>query len=131
MAQMPRGMGGGYSSALASSQNRAPDGRGGKAGFNDYNTSLVKCLHDLREKREHISRQINAEEREKQQVQQELAALTEKLHRLAESIQSKIKAKSEYDRTIAETESAYMKIVESSQTLLHVLRRESQNLDQR
>ena len=33
-----------------------------------------------------------------------------------------------YDKTIMETEAAYMKILESSQTLLHVLKRESVNL---
>jgi len=33
-----------------------------------------------------------------------------------------------YDKTIQETEAAYAKIMESSQTLLHVLKRESVNL---
>lgn len=33
-----------------------------------------------------------------------------------------------YDKTIQETEAAYSKIMESSQTLLHVLKRESVNL---
>ena len=33
-----------------------------------------------------------------------------------------------YDKTIQETEAAYMKILESSQTLLHVLKRETVNL---
>jgi hypothetical protein len=33
-----------------------------------------------------------------------------------------------YDKTVQETEAAYMKILESSQTLLHVLKRETVNL---
>jgi len=37
-------------------------------------------------------------------------------------------ARNEYDQTIQETEAAYMKILESSQTLLNVLKRESINL---
>lgn len=36
-----------------------------------------------------------------------------------------------YDKTITETESAYSKILESSQTLLHVLKREAVNLTKR
>ena len=36
--------------------------------------------------------------------------------------------RTEYDKTITETEAAYSKIMESSQTLLHVLKRESVNL---
>ncbi len=37
----------------------------------------------------------------------------------------------EFDQTIQETEAAYMKILESSQTLLSVLKRESVNLTKR
>ncbi|KAH3806551.1 hypothetical protein DPMN_134874 [Dreissena polymorpha] len=37
-------------------------------------------------------------------------------------------SRNEFDKTIAETEGAYMKILESSQTLLNVLKRESQSL---
>ena len=39
-----------------------------------------------------------------------------------------IASRNEYDKTIAETEAAYMKILESSQTLLNVLKRETVNL---
>jgi hypothetical protein len=37
-------------------------------------------------------------------------------------------ARNEFDATIQETEAAYMKILESSQTLLNVLKREAVNL---
>ncbi len=43
----------------------------------------------------------------------------------------KIQARDEYDRTIQETEAAYMKILESSQTLLHVLKRETTHLSKK
>ena len=39
-----------------------------------------------------------------------------------------ISSRNEYDKSIAETEAAYMKILESSQTLLNVLKRETVNL---
>jgi Sjoegren syndrome nuclear autoantigen 1 len=51
--------------------------------------------------------------------------LTERLARVNDSLLRKVSARNEYIRTITETESAYKKILESSQTLLHVLRRES------
>ena len=59
--------------------------------------------------------------------------LTEKLSRVngipyAESLNKKMTARNEYDKAIQETEGAYIKILESSQTLLHVLKRESLNL---
>ena len=42
-----------------------------------------------------------------------------------------VASRNEYDKTIMETEAAYMKILESSQTLLHVLKRESVNLNKK
>jgi sjoegren syndrome nuclear autoantigen 1 len=81
------------------------------ASLQNYNNELVKCIEDLREKREDINKQILKDEEEKAKIQRDLSSLTD-----------------EYDRTIQETESAYMKILESSQTLLQVLKRESVSL---
>ena len=80
------------------------------ASLQNYNNELVKCLQDLRGKRENVHKEILNEEREKNQIQKELANLTEKLHRLNESIQSKSQARNDYDKTIKETEAAYMKV---------------------
>lgn len=85
----------------------------------------------MREKREELNRQILSEEEDKAKVQKELAILTDRLQRLNESLVRKTQARNEYDRTIQETEAAYMKILESSQTLLHVLKRETVNLTKR
>ena len=63
--------------------------------------------------------------------QQELSALTDQLSVLNTNLQRKIQARNEYDKTIQETEAAYMKILESSQTLLHVLKRETVNLSKK
>lgn len=51
-----------------------------------------------------------SEEREKSRVQKQLAELTEQLHRLNESIAHKEASRNEYDKTIQETEAAYMKV---------------------
>ena len=68
------------------------------------------------------------EEEDKAKIQREISILSEKLQKMNESLSRKIQARNEYDKTIQETEGAYMKILESSQTLLHVLKRESVNL---
>lgn len=130
-----------------------------------YNNELVKCLEDLREKREQVNKAILKEEKEKATIQKQvgifpfridieihflprtvfkiyrlpsssraplscsqLQTLTERLHKVNEAIAQKIAARDDYDKTVRETESAYMKILESSQTLLTVLKRESVNL---
>ncbi|CAE7684946.1 Ssna1 [Symbiodinium sp. KB8] len=97
----------------------------------NYNNELVKCIEDLREKREAINREILRDEEEKAKIQKELSRLTERLSRINEDLQRKMAARNEFDQTIQETEAAYYKILESSQTLLQVLKRESANLVKR
>ncbi|XP_077005066.1 microtubule nucleation factor SSNA1 isoform X2 [Tamandua tetradactyla] len=123
-------------------------------------------IEELCQKREELCRQIQQEEEEKQRLQNEVRQLTEKLARVNENLARKIASRNEFDRTIAETEAAYLKageeqalgrtqdvpgpqelypggsacppasarplqhlwILESSQTLLSILKREAGNL---
>ncbi|CAB3982857.1 Hypothetical predicted protein [Paramuricea clavata] len=94
------------------------------AALQSYNNELVKCIEDLCNKRDELQKQILVEEEEKCKIQNDLRILTERLARINESLAKKIASRNEYDKTIAETEAAYMKILESSQTLLHVLKKE-------
>ena len=94
----------------------------------NYNNELVNCIEELREKREELNRSIAADEEEKAKIQNDLRILTERLSRINDNLARKISSRTEYDKTITETEAAYSKILESSQTLLHVLKRESVNL---
>ena len=89
-----------------------------------YNNELVKCIEEMCTKRDEIHRQIMVEEEEKDKIQSDLRTLTERLAKITESLSKKYAAQNEYDKTIAETETAYMKIIESSQTLVHVLKKE-------
>mmetsp|Transcript_18319 Transcript_18319/g.17642 ORF Transcript_18319/g.17642 Transcript_18319/m.17642 type:complete len:112 (-) Transcript_18319:466-801(-) len=98
------------------------------ASLQNYNNELVKCIEDLREKREEINKQILKDEEEKAKIQRDLSVLTDRLSKINEGLARKIQARNEYDRTIQETEGAYMKILESSQTLLQVLKRETVSL---
>jgi Sjoegren syndrome nuclear autoantigen 1 len=59
---------------------------------------------------------------------QQLSTLTDRLNKINEELARKVSARNEYDTTIQETEAAYMKILESSQTLLTVLKREATSL---
>jgi len=94
----------------------------------NYNSELVKCIEELREKREELNKSIASDEEEKAKIQNDLRILTERLSRINDNLARKISSREEYDKTISETEGAYSKILESSQTLLHVLKRESVNL---
>lgn len=102
---------------------------GAGATLQNYNNELVRSIEDLREKREELNRQISCDEDEKKRITHELTMLTERLQKLNEGLIRKTTARNEYDKTIQETEAAYMKILESSQTLMHVLKREAVNLN--
>ena len=95
------------------------------AQLQGYNNELVKCVEDLCAKRDEGQRQILIEEEEKSKIQADIKILTERLAKVNESLAKKIAARNEYDRMIAETENAYNKILESSQALLHLLKRET------
>lgn len=98
------------------------------AALQTYNNELVKCIEELLCKREELNKQIQQEEEEKTRLQHDIRVLTEKLNRVSESLDRRLSTRIELDQTIAETEAAYMKILESSQTLLSVLKKETGNL---
>ena len=76
----------------------------------NYNSELVKCIEDLREKREEVNKSINEDSEEKAKIQNDLRILTERLARINDNLARKISSRNEYDKTIQETESAYSKV---------------------
>jgi Sjoegren syndrome nuclear autoantigen 1 len=98
------------------------------ATLQNTNVELVKCIEELREKREEVNRQILKDQEERAKVQNDIRILTERLNRVNDALARKEATRDEYDRTIKETEGAYLKIIESTNTLLTVLKRESTSL---
>ncbi|XP_012262492.1 Sjoegren syndrome nuclear autoantigen 1 homolog [Athalia rosae] len=93
-------------------------------------SELMKCVEDLKLTRNNIQSQITAEEEEKYNLQKEVERMTYRISQLSENLVKKNAARTDYDRTIQETESAYNKILESSQLLLNMVKREATCLDQ-
>ena len=100
----------------------------GKISPQNYIIDMIKRIENLREKREDMNRQISKQEQDKKELERQLSILTDKMNTLNTELTRNIVLRNEYNRTIQETEGAYMKILESSQTLLHVLNRETNNL---
>ena len=65
-------------------------------------------------KRDNLQRQIITEEEEKHKLQNDIRVLSEKLAKTNEGLAKKISARNEFDKTIAETEAAYMKVLKNS-----------------
>ena len=73
---------------------------------------VFKCpgIEDLCTKRDELQKQILNEEEEKAKIQNDIRILSERLAKINESLAKKIASRNEYDKTIAETEAAYMKV---------------------
>nr|CAH8838062.1 unnamed protein product [Trichobilharzia regenti] len=80
------------------------------AALQNYNNELVKCFEELCKRREELQRQIQQDETERAKLQREINVLNDKLNRVNEALQKKLATRNEYDRTIAESEAAYMKV---------------------
>jgi len=98
------------------------------ADMQSTNNQLIAIIEDLREKRAEVDRLIAKDEEEKQRITTDLRTLNEKLARLDEGLARKYSARQDYDKTISETENAFHKILESSKTLLTVLKKEQNTL---
>ena len=71
---------------------------------------LFPGINDLCSKRDELHKQIMQEEEEKQKLQNDIRILTERLAKVNESLSKKMASRNEFDKTIAETENAYMKV---------------------
>ncbi|KAL0107553.1 hypothetical protein PUN28_014698 [Cardiocondyla obscurior] len=100
------------------------------ATLQTYNQELVKCLEEMKVRRSDLQAQIESQEEEKNNLQQEIEKMSCKLTQLNDSLAKKITVRNDYDRTIADTEAAYVKILESSQLLLNMIKKEAVSLDQ-
>ncbi|KOC60282.1 Sjoegren syndrome nuclear autoantigen 1 [Habropoda laboriosa] len=82
-------------------------------------------------RRTELQAEIDSQAEEKSNLQREIEKLSCKLTRLNDSLTKRTAVKNEYDRIITDTETAYVKILESSQLLLNVVKREATSLDQK
>ena len=71
---------------------------------------LISGIEELVSKRDELHKQILEEEDEKRKLQNDISILTERLCKVNESLSKKTASRNEFDKTIAETEAAYMKV---------------------
>ena len=76
----------------------------------DHYDASYPGIEDLCGKRDELHKNILEEEEEKKKIQNDIRILTERLAKINESLSKKIASRNEFDRTIAETEAAYMKV---------------------
>ncbi|XP_018048871.1 PREDICTED: Sjoegren syndrome nuclear autoantigen 1 homolog isoform X1 [Atta colombica] len=95
-----------------------------------FRLTPLKGLEEMKVRRFELQSQIESQEEEKNNLQREIEKMSCKLTQLNDSLAKRITVRNEYDRTIADTEAAYVKILESSQLLLNMIKKEAVSLDQ-
>ncbi|XP_012274904.1 Sjoegren syndrome nuclear autoantigen 1 homolog isoform X2 [Orussus abietinus] len=96
----------------------------------ETNEHEVTGLEEMKLKRAELQTRIDTQEDEKNTLQKEIEKMSYKLTCINDSLAKRIAIRNEYDRTIADTETAYMKILESSQLLLNMIKKEASSLGQ-
>ena len=92
------------------------------------NDELVKMMNNITAQKDEISSLIEQEEKEKAELEMQMNAISEKIEKLEGSLKKKRDTSDQYAETIQNTQDAFNKILESSQTLLHVLKKEGSQL---
>jgi len=92
------------------------------------NESIQDYIKELRKKQQDGQKQIEKEESELKKIQGKIIQYKEKEIAIKNSLAKKKAIMDRYLKTIKETEGAFMKILENSKTLLHVIKRENQTV---
>ena len=99
-----------------------------KDNLQTSNESIQNYIKELRKKQDDGSKLIAKEEAELKKCQAKIQQYKEKEAAIKESLAKKKSTMDRYNKTLKETEGAYLKILENSKTLLHVIKRENQNV---
>jgi|TARA_B110000858_G_scaffold110841_1_gene126751 sjoegren syndrome nuclear autoantigen 1 len=92
-----------------------------------FNEEFIETLNDLKLKKKKIMKKLNKEKKELVGIQKELDNHNNKKASLESSIRKKTKQLETVDTTIKNTQSAYEKIVETSQVLLTVIKKQKRD----
>ncbi|NWY96858.1 SSNA1 protein, partial [Loxia curvirostra] len=98
------------------------------AALRGHQVALQEGLSELRARRDELSGRIQAEEAERGRLQARIATLSRRLSDTSESLAGLRSTRAHIDRTIAEMDLASGEILDNSQTLLDVLKKEMRDL---
>merc|ERR1719453_2749089 len=93
-----------------------------------YDDELLRTIFGLREHRDELDHQIAQEEEDKAEIERHIKDLAAQLERVNAVLKAKTDVWKDHDRTLRAMEGAHKNITDSSETLLHVIRREHVNL---
>ncbi|XP_068902429.1 putative autophagy-related protein 11 [Tenebrio molitor] len=96
----------------------------------ENNEKIVKLMSLLKKQRDEMNYLIEKQQLEKGRIETEIEKLTFKLSLLTKSLNQRLQARANYDRTIKEIEENYSNLVEESGKLLFTINKEVHQLEQ-
>ncbi|KAK3585077.1 hypothetical protein CHS0354_004264 [Potamilus streckersoni] len=110
-------------------QNLSPENSSATA-FSDvfvqkYSTELLKCIDEMKLKRDQLHLQILKETGEQEKIKNDVRHLTTRLSRVNESLSGKLEARGKLDLAIQEADNAFSGLVKGSEDLLSLVKRVS------
>ncbi|KAH3700066.1 microtubule nucleation factor SSNA1-like [Dreissena polymorpha] len=97
---------------------RAPD-----VALQKYSMELLKCLDEMKYRRDTLHKSILRDMAEKDKMQNDLRKLTDKLVQVNENLCDKVIARNQLNEAVIETESAFSNMTEGSENLLRFIKK--------
>ena len=95
-----------------------------KGNLNDTMTSIIQMLQNLKSQRDKINQDIEEGYQIREKIQQQLNSLGEQLQKVTDDLEQKQTVLNIYDKILNESDSAYSKIVQSTQALYNMVKNE-------
>ena len=92
--------------------------------LNDTMLQIIQTLENLKIKRDKINQDIEEGYQLREKIQQQLNLLGEQLQKVTDDLEQKQTVLNIYDKILNETDSAYSKIVQSTQALYNMVKNE-------
>ena len=92
--------------------------------LNDTMLNIMQTLENLKAQRDKITQDIEDGYQIRDKIQQQLSVLSEQLQKVTDDLEQKQTVLNIYDKILNESDSAYSKIVQSTQALYNMVKNE-------
>ncbi len=92
--------------------------------LNDTMNSIINTLENLKIKRDKINQELEEGYQLREKIQQQLNLYGEQLQKVTDDLEQKQTVLNIYDKILNESDSAYSKIVQSTQALYNMVKNE-------
>ena len=100
-----------------------------KNNINETMLNIIKTIEKLKSQRDKLNQDIETGYQLKEKIEQQLHLYAEQMQKLADNLEKKQLILNNYDKILNESDSAYLKIVQSAQALLNMVKNEENKFE--